>query len=281
MQMVALPDKKEKIMNDFISRFGFSTTPFTCEIRVEEHFTSEIYQNPLEYLCRTVHKRMSGALIAPAGTGKTALLRSLKARLPEARYHVYYLKVTDLSKRDLCREIASSVGAEPAGNYPALVRRLQERFSSVSDIDGIRPVVIIDEAHDIRPEVLGLFRILTNFEMDNRLVVSLILAGQAPLKKMLHHPKLEDVAHRIAHCATLRLLSRKEINQYVQHRCRIAGATDCSFDNSAIEALYEIGRGNLRATDQLSLKSLEVAHDHSCDMVDAGHVTEARGMLWA
>jgi hypothetical protein len=31
----------------------------------------------------------------------------------------------------------------------------------------------------------------------------------------------------------------------------------------------------------LSLKSLEVAHDHSCDMVDAGHVTEARAMVWA
>jgi type II secretory pathway predicted ATPase ExeA len=268
-------------MKDFISRFGFAGTPFTCEIRVEDYFTSEIYQHPLDHLCRTVDKRMSAALIAPAGTGKTALLRALKAKLPEARYQVHYLKVTDLSKRDLCREIAASVGAEPAGSYPALVRRLQDRFSSSLDIDGIRPVVILDEAHDIRPEVLGLFRVLTNFEMDNRLVVSLILAGQAPLKKMLQHPKVEDVAHRIAHCASLRLLSRKEIGQYIQHRCRIAGPADCPFDNSAMEALYEIGRGNLRATDQLSLKSLEVAHDHGCDRVDANHVTEARGMLWA
>lgn len=269
------------MMKDLISRFGFSTTPFTCEIRVEEYFPHEIYQRPLEHLLGAVHKRMSAALIAPAGTGKTALLRALKAKLPEARYHVHYLKVTDLSKRDLCREIAVAVGAEPAGNYPALVRRLQERFSSCMDIDGIRPVVILDEAHDIRPEVLGLLRILTNFEMDNRLVVSLILAGQAPLKKMLHHPKLEDVAHRLAHCASLRLLSRKEAGQYVDHRCRIAGPGDCPFDTSAMEALYEIGRGNLRATDQLALKSLELAHDHDCDMVDAAHVTEARGMLWA
>lgn len=267
-------------MKDFISRFGFATTPFTCEIRVKEHFTNETYQHPLDHLCRTVHKRMSAALIAPAGTGKTALLRALKAKLPEVRYRVHYLNVTDLSKRDLCREIATAVGAEPAGNYPALVRRLQERFSSSLDIDGIRPVVIVDEAHDIRPEVLGLFRVLTNFEMDNRLVVSLILAGQAPLQKMLQHPKLEDVARRLAHYASLRLLSRKETSQYVGHRCRIAGSGGCPFDNGAMEALYEIGRGNLRATDQLSLKSLEVAHDHDCDMVDATHVTEARGMLW-
>jgi molybdopterin-guanine dinucleotide biosynthesis protein len=46
---------------------------------------------------------MSAALIAPAGAGKTALLRRLVAELPEARYQVSYVKVTSLSKRDLCR----------------------------------------------------------------------------------------------------------------------------------------------------------------------------------
>lgn len=268
-------------IKDFISRFHFNTTPFTCELRMEEYFSHDIYQTPLENLCRVIQKRMSAALIAPAGTGKTALLRALKDKLPETRYHVHYLKVNDLSKRDFCREIAVSVGAEPAGNYPTLVRHLQDRFMGSLDIDGIRPVVILDEAHDIRPDVLGMLRILTNFEMDNRLVVSIILAGQAPLKKMLQHPKLVDVAQRLAHCASLRPLSRKEINQYILHRCRIAGNADCPFDTGALEAICEIGRGNLRATDHLALKSLEVAHDHDCDMVDSNHITEARGMLWA
>jgi len=210
-------------IKDFISRFGFHTTPFTCEIRPGEHFIHEIYQEPLDHLVGIVNKRMSAALIAPAGTGKTAMLRSLRSKLPETRYQAHYLKVTDLSKRDFCREIAVAVGAEPAGNYPALVRRLQDRFTSSMDIDGSRSLLLIDEAHDIRPDVLGILRILTNFDMDNRLVVSIVLAGQAPLKKMLQHPKLEDVAHRLAYCATLRLLSRKESVLYIKHRCRIAG----------------------------------------------------------
>ena len=268
-------------LKDFISRFGFHTTPFTCEIRVEEHFVHEVFQQPLQHLYRAANKRMSAAVIAPSGTGKTTLLRALVARLPETRYRVHYVKVTDLSKRDLCREMASAVGAEPAGNYPALVRRLQERFANTLDIDGLRPVLIIDEAHDMRPQVLGILRILTNFEMDSRLVVSLVLAGQSPLAKMLRHPNLEDVAHRLAHCANLRLLSRKEIAQYVQHRCQIAGASSAPFDHGAIEALYEVGRGNLRATDHLALKALEVAHDTDCDVLDSNHISQARRMLWA
>ena len=84
------------------------------------------------------------------------LLRSLRAHLSEARYRVHYVKVTDLGKRDLCREIATAVGAKPAGTYPMLVRRLQEDFAQTSGIDGVRTVLVLDEAHDIRPDVLGI-----------------------------------------------------------------------------------------------------------------------------
>lgn len=268
-----------KIKN-FISRFGFNTTPFTCEIRVEEQFKLDLFQQSLTHLERTVNKRMSGALIAPSGTGKTSLLRALSARLPENRFRISYIKVTDISKRDLCREIATATSAEPAGNYPTLVRRLQERFSNGIDIDGIRPVLILDEAHDIRPEVLGVLRILTNFDMDSRLVVSIIMAGQLRLSKLLNHPKLEDISQRLSIRSVLRLLSRTELTQYIQHRCQIAGVSSSPFDSEAMEAIFEVVRGNMRATDHLALKSLEVAHDADCNVVDSNHIIEARRLLW-
>jgi type II secretory pathway predicted ATPase ExeA len=146
------------------SRFGFHCLPFTREIGGADRFAHELYERPLEYLLRAVDKRMSAALIAPAGTGKTTLLRALMASLPESRYRVRYVKVTDLSKRDLCREIATAVGAEPAGTYPTLVRRLQERFANDLDVDAVRPVLFLDDSHGMRPEVLGILRILTNFD---------------------------------------------------------------------------------------------------------------------
>ena len=120
-------------------------------------------------LAEAVHERMSAALIAPAGTGKTVALRMLVAALPETRFQVHYVKVTGLSKRDLCKEIAVACGLSPTGIYPALVRKLQDAFAPS---DGMRPVILLDEAHDLRPESLAMLRVLTNFEMDSRLVVS-------------------------------------------------------------------------------------------------------------
>jgi len=229
-----------------------------------------------------IEQRMSAALIAPARTGKTSLLRALlEERLPEARYRVHYVKGTDLSKRDMCAEIAFAVGAAPAGSFPTLVRRLQERFQAMTDTDGLRPVLILDDAHDLRVHVLSLLRIITNFDMDSRLVLSVVLAGQPPLTKLLRMDALEDVARRIAHYATLRPLSRSETMDYVRHRSTVAGATDTPFDDKALEAIYEIGRGNLRATDPLALKTLEVAHQHDADVADHQHVVAARKLLWS
>ena len=120
----------------------------------------------------------------------------------------------------------------------------------------------------MRPQTLGMLGILTNFDMDSRLAVSVVLAGQPPLSRMPAFSGLEDVSKRLAHCATLRLFTRSEIKSYIEHRCEIDGSPTCPFDQGALEAVYEIACGNLRATDHLCLKSLEVAHGQNCDVVD-------------
>jgi len=268
-------------MKDLRSRFGFHTMPFTREISVSECFNCEVFQEAIDGLGHILAERMSAALIGPAGTGKTTVLRAIIDRyLPEARYRVHYVKVSGLSKRDMCREIAMAAGCSPAGSYPLLVRNIQERFQNTCDTDGLRSVLIIDDAHDLRPDILGILRVLTNYDMDSRLVLSIILAGQLPLKEILRRDILDDVAKRLAHYATLRPLSRSETGEYIEHRCAVAGASSVPFDEKAIDTIYEIGRGNLRATDHLSRKSLHVAHKEKKNVADNNHVVLARKMLW-
>lgn len=267
------------MVKDIRAHFGLTTIPFTREIAVADRWSTPLFDEPLAALLDTVEARMSAALLAPSGTGKTVLLRTLRSLLPEARYRVHYVKLTSLSKRDLCREIGIACGFDVSGSYPVMVRKLQDAFRSQADDDGLRPVLMIDESQDLRPDVLATLRVLTNFDMDSRLVLSLVLAGDTRLRPLLDRAEIEPVRRRLAHCATLRLLSRAETAEYMQHRLRAAGAAQLPFDSQAVDAVYEITRGNLRAIDHLARKSLELAANKGIPTVDATLVASARQNL--
>lgn len=259
--------------------FGLHTLPFTREIATHDLWSSPIFEQPLEDLFWTVQQRMSAALVAPSGTGKTFLLRALSERLPEACYRCHYVKLTSLSKRDMCREIATVVGLEPTGTLPALVRKIQHAFQDQTHEEGIRSLLLLDEAGDMRPGVLAILRILTNFEMDSRLLLPVVLAGDHHLLHLLERQELEPVRRRLAHVATLRLLSPTETQVYMQHRIHIAGGKDLPFDEQALEAVYEFTRGNLRAINYLTRKALQIAAAQNVNTIDTALVVAARKNL--
>lgn len=267
-------------MKDSRSRFGFRVTPFTREIAVNQMFTVPTLTQVVRDLVEAVNGCASAAIIAPAGCGKTVSLRAVTDALPGSRYRVRYTAITGLSKRDMCREIALTMGLPPAGAYNALVHKIQQAARSELDTDAVRPVLLIDDAHELRADVLPMLRVLTNFNMDSRLVLSVVLAGQPPLAEMLRKPEHEDIARRFVHYAVLAPLSRDEVQQYIAHRCAVAGSARVPFDAASLDAIYEVGRGNMRATDLIAHKSLEVAHRRECDTVDATCVVEARRHLW-
>ena len=90
----------------------------------------------------------------------------------------------------------------------------------------------------------------------------------------------QAIARRIAFYASLRLLSDAETQSYIEHRCTIAGASSCPFDASAVAAVFDISRGNLRCIDLLCLEALERAATARHDSVSSNHIVAARKVLW-
>ncbi len=264
-----------------MERFRFKSAPFTRELKIEHRLKVINIEEQVATLKAVVDQRQSAVLVAPAGCGKTVALRALREQLPEARYKTTYVKLADLSPRDMCREVALGLGLQPTGMYPGLVRAVEERLRFGYIDSGIRQVIIFDDAHDMRPEALRLVRLLTNFEMDSRLVVSIILAGQIPLKSHLMQDDLEDIRQRLSHCGDLAPLTREETRAYVDHRSRIAGASQVPFEPQAIEAIHEVSRGNMRAIDRISVATLMEADRAQKPVADAGDVALARSRTWS
>ena len=260
--------------------FCLRETPFTRELAIDKKLNLPFLDEQAKTIEDIVKRRMSAVLMAPAGTGKSVVLRTIVSRLPAARYRPTYFKLSRLSGRDLCREIAHAIGARNAGSYPSLVRAVQERFEQNVSSDGIRPVLIFDDAHSMRPEGYELLKVLTNYDMDSRLVVSFILAGHPGLRQKLHRDDLDDIRQRIVHCGELRLLSRDETIAYIIHRMTIAGSKTCPFDPATMEGLYEMSRGNMRAVDNLAFLCLKHAAESGAKTVGIQHLHQARAEVW-
>jgi len=263
-----------------IDHFGFKSRPFTRELPIRQCISFPFLDEQVKELTDAVNMRMSALLMAPPGQGKTVILRKVRDQLPETRFKVSYIKVTRLSGRDLCREISRAIGAKSAGSYPALVRAAQERMEEVSSSQGIRVVVILDDAHALRDQGFELLKILSNFDMDSKLIVSFILAGHQDLRQRLEQSELVDVKQRIIHFGQLRLLSREECVDYIQHRLHLVGCSNNPFDENALEIIFEMSRGNMRAIDNLALKSLGYAAGKQEKTVSGPHVAKAGASLW-
>ncbi len=266
-------------MPDVQGHFGLSGLPFTREIATHKMWRQPGLDELVRDLEATVSARDSAAVIAPSGAGKSALIRRLVDSLPEARYRVADIKVTSVGNRDLYRSLARALGIEPSGAWPSLLEALQSYAHTLATTEARRTVLIIDEAQDMRPPVLATLRMLTNFRLDSELLISLILVGDSGLDVLLHRSDMEALRSRLACVVRVPLLSRAETRTYIDHRLDIVGARSRILDDSAVEAVYDFTRGNIRAIDHLCRTALDLAARSTLDTVDAGNITAARKKL--
>ena len=109
------------------------------------------------------------------------------------------------------------------------------------------PVVVIDEAQLVpHKETFDEIRLLTNFQLDDRNLISIVLMGQPELKQRLRHRAYEPLRQRIGMQFELKPLSQAEVSEYLDFRVVTAGGKPGLFSEEAVAALYSYSNGTPR-----------------------------------
>ncbi len=109
------------------------------------------------------------------------------------------------------------------------------------------PVVVIDEAQLVpHKETFDEIRLLTNFQLDDRNLISIVLMGQPELKQRLRHRAYEPLRQRIGMQFELTPLSQAETSEYLDFRVVTAGGKPGLFSEAAVEAVYSYSKGTPR-----------------------------------
>jgi type II secretory pathway predicted ATPase ExeA len=272
-----IASNRRKIM---FRHFGMVQEPFTREFKPGVRIPFDFLNAEIAQLKTTIASRQSAVLVGPAGTGKSVILRALSDELPAAKYQISYIKLSSLGVRDMCRQVTSALYIPSRGSTASLVQSMSTHCLELITEARLNPVIVFDDAHEMRPETLRILKALTNFVMDSKLVVSVVLCGQLPLKDLILSAALEDIRQRLTYCGTLRPLTQEETSVYIGKRCAIAGATNNPFTEEARTAVFEISRGTMRAIDKMCAASLRVAAESNATQVSAADVAVARASQW-
>lgn len=215
-------------------------------------------------------------LTGEVGTGKTLLVRTLLDQLPGNVDAALVLNPV-LTAPEFVATICDELRIDYPHDTESLKRLVDalNAFLLQNHAKGRKTVLIVDEAQNLRDEVLEQLRLLTNLETDKHKLLQIILVGQPELRAKLAQYHLRQLAQRITARYVLKGLNRRETRAYIEHRCRVAGANRPLFSGQAQNWVYRLARGNPRMTNILCDRALLGAYSAGRKQVDADIVRQA------
>ena len=242
----------------YTSFFGLNEKPFSITPDPRYLYMSERHAEALAHLIYGVKE--SGGFIqltGEVGTGKTTLVRSLLQQLPDFADVAVVLN-SQLSRVEflssICEELHLEL-PEQRNSIKALTDALNV-YLLKNHSQGRRTILIVDEAQNLRVEVLEQVRLLTNLETAKQKLLQIILIGQPELRELLARNDMRQLAQRITGRYHLEPLTRDETTAYIEHRLKVAGAIGPIFSGTAKRELFRLSGGVPRMINVIADRAL-------------------------
>ncbi len=255
--------------------FGLTHLPFQRGPESHDLFRAPILDELHTRLRYLVDHRAIGLLSGEPGSGKSTALRRLRDELHPEQVRSLYIHDTAVNPGDFCRQIALELGLEPRWSRALTMRDVRQEIERLTTERKLTVLLVLDEAQALRPDVLALLPMLSNFDWDREARLAILLAGQSGLRQTLRRAHLESLAQRITVRYALRGFDQDTTRLYLEHRLRLAGLDRPLFTEPAVEALWQSSQGVMRRIDTLAHYALATAATQRATQIDPEHVLQA------
>ena len=254
--------------------FGFTAKPFGKTPDPSFLFESPQHREALARLEYAVEEKELALLVGDIGSGKTTLSRALIDRIGDARPVVLLINPR-LTPAQLLRSIAAGLGLAPSRFRNELLDQIHTKLFELFE-GGREPVLIIDEAQLIPGKAtFDEIRLLTNFQLDDQNLLSVLLIGQPELETRLDRPYYAPLRQRIGLRYRLGCLNEQETAAYIEHRIRVAGGARNPFSGAAMERIHAVSGGIPRVINTLATTALLDAFGEDAETIDADRIAGA------
>lgn len=253
----------------YLEYWGFKKYPFENVPDPEFMYYSQAHEEALVRLVYAAKRRKGAALLTgDVGCGKTVLSKVFIQQLPDDEYDIGLITNPMLGPIDFLKEILYQFGLNKDTNSKAdLLNILNERMLENMKQDKTT-LLIIDEAQLISKETFEEVRLLLNFQLNDRFLLTLILIGQPELRGIIKD--IEQLDQRIGIRYHLNPLNSKEVIKYIAFRLQKAGLTKNIFTSKSVDEVYNYSRGVPRKINNVCDMSLLIGFSEKAKAINPG-----------
>jgi len=252
--------------------FGFSKEPFSQDVGLNELYPLKALAPCVDRFEYTVSMGAVCVITGDIGAGKSTTLRYCASRLHPSRYKSIALIAHTGRWNEFLRQVILSFGAVcGTQSVTTLIKTARDLLFEVVDKKQT-PVLLVDEAHLMRPELFYQLHTLTQFEYDSKSILPMVLAGQNQLLERLGAYQARPLASRVIGKTHLEALSQKEMGAYLEHHLRVAGSNEGLWGENTTLAIYQGSGGFPRRANMLARGALIAAAREKTRVVTPEHV---------
>jgi general secretion pathway protein A len=230
-----------------LSLWGLKWNPFSPELPSDGLLVTPKIESFAWRVEQLVQEGGFALITGESGTGKSVALRIVAGRLSALRdVMVGVIERPQSKSPDFYRELGDifAVKLTPHNRWCGF-KALRERWKAHVASSRIRPVLLVDEAQEMNPDVLSELRILASAEFDATSLLTVVLSGDGRLLELLRHEDLVPLGNRIRTRLVTESVSREELLELLRHALGKAGnATLMSAE--LMDTLVDHSAGNYR-----------------------------------
>mgnify|MGYP001032105292 CR=1 FL=1 len=257
----------------WLSAFGLSQRPFKKDIADTDLWLPKARQAVVDDLVAACAERQHVLLVGEPGVGKTCVLRALRQCLPEAGFRLTYCHNATLGRRDFYRQLCLALGLAPKATAASLFYAVSSVVEELAR-EHTHPVFFLDEAHLLHQDVLDHLHILSNYQWDQKPLLSIVLVGLPELADRLQLRKNRAFWSRIHTRLSLGESHPDDTGEYIEYRLKQVGCKRDVFTENAVALIHEASLGRLRDIDRLATAALKTASRRKKKIIDHNVITD-------